>query len=895
MMDSREMKLYIDGLASETDKRTIYKILIKLREQVKSRPGIELFSGLDGLKPLVELIKKPNEKNIDMALSIIGNCCTVEDCAKKAGELGIVPPLILLLRTMTSDSIQCRACRILGNIAADDAIAKIINDRGIAAILSGILDETKPIATLVMAVRLVTKLWKVTAFQGEARQSGIPRRMMMIIIKYSRNANNTGATGGGTVSPEVKENDALAKLHPDREFRETTRKMFNRMVERMESVRSDVFDYGLLGREHPPPPSSENDEFVAPTGADKCDLFTGILRCLQIMVKTNASQIADLILADGNGFRCLVALARSGGQFRTLALTILGGLVFDYHSREEIGSANAVSMASEILQQYNPDELEKSLTAVEIRCCINIICLLAEDACNRAKIRHSGALKKLLQRFRETECRQERDMIMYGFTFFCYDQMSIVLLVREGLIGALIKRLMEELTDAKVDHVPIEKEVQEVKVTKRKRFAASDIAHLMKRLRSRSPKPAEPGSPGSSSGYGSLYTNHGSPSSFCSISPKSSSPRSTYMDSDDESVNYSPVCSDNEEEEIAPPPAATEDIPQHLYDEDSKNSAGSFRTEAEIDETSQEPPQLDVAPPKELQTEGVEKCTIKRILLLLRDMPLRLSHAPELAKVDSLTALLKACRFISNPHAYCNKILYFVVQDTKNFVPLLQNDFVIDLYKLRRTGYDHTNCQSCDEMKNISSSVLGGLSSIAESGYGRGELAHYILTGEQDMRKHVAILTTFIIREPKFLYTFLVDYSALYTVMEIILTDTTELGEKACLGITALAGNLSICDGQISSEETTDTREYDEENYTTVGDDEAMITFVVKDSQKVDFSESILKECSDVFNSMLTSQFRESINKEIHMTDVSVAGIKYFLNLIVLHHTESLGMCATCI
>ncbi|XP_059610964.1 uncharacterized protein LOC132257920 [Phlebotomus argentipes] len=879
-MDSEKIRQYIGELALEGDKRAIYRILIKIRADVKTREGIEVFHAEGGLQPLVNLIKKPNEKIIDLSLSILGNCCTVEKCAKKAGELGIVAPLILLLRTVTNDSIQCRTCRILGNIAAIEEIAKQISSRGISSIILPILDEAKPIATLVMAVRLLSKIWKITSFQLEASHCAIIKRMMMIVIKYSRNEKISEASSSTTAIEE----DALARMYPNRVFRESTRKSINSMVSRLENVRSDIFDFAMLGKDQPG--SAEKDEFIAPTEADKCDLISGILRCLQMVVKDNGG-VSECILADGSGYKCLVALGRSGNQFRGIVLSILSTMVFNRTNRDHIGCANAVTMASELLQRNDSEDAENCLTAAEIRYCVNLICLLAQDSCNRAKIRHSGALKKLLQRFRETECRQERDMIMYGFTLFCYDQMSMCLLVREGLIGALIKRLAEELAEAEVDHVPIEK-APESKEIKRKTFEESEIAHPMKRFKIKSPKPShfsEPGSPGSSSGYGSLYTNQGSPSSFCSLSPKNSSPRSTVFDSDDESMTYSPVCSDNEEEIRAPEEKRD---PEHdglsnLCDEDSQNSLAAVVLTEGINENSQDAASHDAVA---MPSEGVEKSTIKRILLLLRDMPLILNHAPELAKLESLTALLKTCRFISYPHTYCNKILHFVVHDTNNFVPLLQNDFVIDIYKLRHTGYDHTDCQSCEEMKIVSTSILGGLSAIAESGYGRGELAHYLLTGERGMRKHVAILITFILREPKFLYTFLVDHSALYTVMEIILTDDKELGEKACLGITALAGNLNICDGQ-SGGKKTDNPDYDEENYLSACSDD-LISFVVKDSERVNFSESILKECSDVFNTMLTSQFRESINKEIHISDVSVAGIKYFLNLIILNRSDSL-------
>lgn len=41
--------------------------------------------------------------------------------------------------------------------------------------------------------------------------------------------------------------------------------------------------------------------------------------------------------------------------------------------------------------------LEKSLTGFEERYCICIMCFLADDSCNRAKVRKSGAFKHLLR------------------------------------------------------------------------------------------------------------------------------------------------------------------------------------------------------------------------------------------------------------------------------------------------------------------------------------------------------------------------------------------------------------------------------------------------------------------------------------------------------------------
>lgn len=48
-------------------------------------------------------------------------------------------------------------------------------------------------------------------------------------------------------------------------------------------------------------------------------------------------------------------------------------------------------------------DLNKTLSVAEERYCICVICLLADDSCNRAKVRKSGAFKHLLQVAKDTD------------------------------------------------------------------------------------------------------------------------------------------------------------------------------------------------------------------------------------------------------------------------------------------------------------------------------------------------------------------------------------------------------------------------------------------------------------------------------------------------------------
>lgn len=53
---------------------------------VKDKDGILQFYNEGGLAPLVRLISKPYEKILEVALSILGNCCTLKDCCKQVSN-----------------------------------------------------------------------------------------------------------------------------------------------------------------------------------------------------------------------------------------------------------------------------------------------------------------------------------------------------------------------------------------------------------------------------------------------------------------------------------------------------------------------------------------------------------------------------------------------------------------------------------------------------------------------------------------------------------------------------------------------------------------------------------------------------------------------------------------
>lgn len=222
----------------------------------------------------------------------------------------------------------------------------------------------------------------------------------------------------------------------------------------------------------------------------------------------------------------------------------------------------------------------------------------------------------------------------------------------------------------------------------------------------------------------------------------------------------------------------------------------------------------------------------------------------------------------------------------------MHTNFIIDLYNLRHPTVAHVNCRLCSDMRCISVHVLENVSTIAESGYGRGELAHYLLTGERSTQQHVALVTALVVRDPKFLYSLLFEHNALKIVMEQIMDDAKGArNEEACLGITALARNLKLfLDDTVGDDKETAAAAEEEltrpngrlelKDFPMHTESDSKITFVLSDGERIVFNEEILTSYSEVFNSMFSRDFQESKFKEVVINDVSAGGLKYFLQLV---------------
>lgn len=96
---------------------------------------------------------------------------------------------------------------------------------------------------------------------------------------------------------------------------------------------------------------------------------------------------------------CITFFARGDSPYRTHSLKILSNLAKS-RGQKILNEADAMTAVCNLI---TATDLSKPLSTAEERHCICVICFLADDSCNRAKVRKSGAFKHLLQIAKNTD------------------------------------------------------------------------------------------------------------------------------------------------------------------------------------------------------------------------------------------------------------------------------------------------------------------------------------------------------------------------------------------------------------------------------------------------------------------------------------------------------------
>ncbi|XP_053947111.1 uncharacterized protein LOC128855902 [Anastrepha ludens] len=892
-------------LKTSTDKSVVIKGLVKLRtDVVKDHGGIVLFRVAGGVPPMVRFLNKPHEKILEVALSILGNCCTDEDSCKEALLCKVASPLTTILKSIPNPIIQCRACRLLGNLAKGSASQLLAaHCPAIAQAVCQIITETSDVNTRLMGFRACRFLLPSEQFvQHFLAANGFV--MMIRILTAVMKADAHPPT-----QEELLKNGSCSPPAAGLKNSQHREKYFEEVARNLEGVRSDIFDHEML-KNHP----RALGDYAMPEERAALELAGEIFKCLLVLAELPIGPSGwKALSSSGCTFAPITFFITEENPQRGVALKIISNFSKQLDAFHMLSSADAVVAACELLVTEN---MARPLTESEKRHCIHIICMLSPDACNRAKIRRSGALRKLIAMVRDSHSNTEKSQILYLLNNFQYDNMSMDLMLREGLVPVIIGELDTFLTsDDEYHKKKREEKQQSSKKRKLPKDAYVESKNKVIKVQDRAFL-IDCESPSSSP---RSYNTPSSPCSSRGMSPVGNNVFKLEDDASDDET-YSPVCSDEEDDEETPAEATTDNeatpanvvavedvnlpISQSVNNNNTADNSEIMRLldiacqtnetieDNMLDKEEDEEQSQDVPYQKLPQLGSMPRSTLDHLENLLFRVTLLVNKRGELGKPETMYTLIKAINVFGANNNFGSSLTN-ILQESQFFAQVIRSGIAHQLYQLTKS----------EEMNKDGFGFLVTLTCVGESNYGKAELARFLRGDDEDAQKRAAITVAYIIKSQRLLYQFLNDGNALSLLLQIILSgkrdeftaeavDALTAMSKYTLGISVPRINEAMRASERYEEFVDDKTSPLHENCdmrfvvhtkhskSNAGED-ALISATGDVEQIVEFNKDLLCNTSEVFNTMLNSDFRERNEGEIHLRTCSVSGLRYFLNLIV--------------
>lgn len=131
--------------------KDLYRVLVTIR--TKYMDDVSTLIECGAVPRLVQHLKRPNSKIVDIVLSILGNLMLHEEARKQIRTNLRV--LTSILTSLDEETILGRTCRVLANVAQDSENAKLLRSQGLLSILVKTLNEMKNVKAKASVIRAI--------------------------------------------------------------------------------------------------------------------------------------------------------------------------------------------------------------------------------------------------------------------------------------------------------------------------------------------------------------------------------------------------------------------------------------------------------------------------------------------------------------------------------------------------------------------------------------------------------------------------------------------------------------------------------------------------------------------------------------------------------------------
>ncbi|XP_076232608.1 BTB/POZ domain-containing protein Rnb [Calliopsis andreniformis] len=719
-------------------KSGISSCLVRLKNEPKC---YKQFAKDGGLGILVNLLRYHNLKILNMTLSILANACMSADAREKVRGSKIANRVVSIIKHIKlGNTLHCRACRLIGNLAECDWHAKSLCEVGAIQALVDLLQLDANMQTYLMGVRAIRNIW--TTHEGsreEILESGVIFRITSLLVM------------------------AKERLEKDSKYSE---------------------------------------------------LIETCLKATCAFLSTLDPRVGEQIRGekDVQGYKCIVECCDMNNR---LAIKSLYNLCQIAECRPILGNFGAIESLVVLIKDHS--ELSKETLAS--------LWLFCREAVNRARIRTGSGLELMLSLLKNPENERYHPMLLHALSQFIYDDPSIAIMVKNGLLDVLVTRLKKMVTETIV----------------------SEDNYASKKRGNDSPPNKQGGLKYNKSNFGRFsldyYRDDWSPGSGTSVSssPPSTPPLPFYDPIENYEYtedNYSPVYSDTELME-------NEDEPQEEVE--SLKSCKSVTIDAEEFQITE----------KGNKSNNCEYADAWTLVLLSR---LSHSHDPieKLADPTTIEALSAYIRHAKHPKA--SRILTRILRNGTYLIPLLKQGFVFEAQTLY--GSEQYTRQLC---------------ALAQTGGAIGELTSILLRGEEAHKLVIAVSIPFLIKSQCILKSLLNNYGGLPLIFRVLSDQQHSLYENAIWSICRLANTLQIQPEIVDKCQIVDATSTDFPRVYDNHPKPATVTFELDDGTTVDACRHTLCQRSVAFSAMLEGNFSESGKKRVKLRNTSKEGLNTLL------------------
>ncbi|XP_050301516.1 uncharacterized protein LOC126739759 [Anthonomus grandis grandis] len=352
-----------------------------------------------------------------------------------------------------------------------------------------------------------------------------------------------------------------------------------------------------------------------------------------------------------------------------------------------------------------------------------------------------------------------------------------------------------------------------------------------------------------------------SESANMSWSDAGSSPQRNVSSGHDSDSDYSPVCSEVDEAEFP-----LEDITQGSYNSDPLPSI------ADVDEEEE---RIAEAEPHTVILSSLKRTLGKEILKLLKSYA-KLGPQLQLANEDLLMQLTKCA--ISEDFNYSN-IITHIINSHYYIIPIMKTNYIQSLFAMRQYPQDHDTCFTCNLHQRVSYNILTTFVDIAETGAGKGDIAHQLVKGDTETKEMLVWAIPYLIREGATIRFLMLQCGGLKLLVNLLQKDNAEHQRKSLFGLSLMASNCLIPNPTKTSTNCNKLN-ITAKTYEVPSGTDQVVTFLFDNGELVDADRDYLMEKSDFFKVLLSGHFKESGQNQVTLACAKADSFRCMLVLL---------------